>query len=257
MQQGKRCLQCPPAWHICCNVIRPLLLQADHRRIRQWRLLYGIQALGDKWRSLERRKDRQRQAFDAAIDLATDTDFQQSVEEAKEQLDQAVSIEVNYLIAYCPATAFEELLHSLMLSLLEGCVSAMATPVAWQQSRPQAKPSSFNGDQNGSVAQQTSVDHRSALISVARQSSCRNVSCMLNACSIVPLADMRGALITSSTPALLALLRPDSGIITSALLHTVCLQQACCSVLGYMHHPQYCLHHLIASPCWCCRRLRI
>ena len=77
-----------------CKLIRPLFLQADHRRIRQWRLLYGVQALGDKWRSLERRKDRQRQAFDAAVALATDTDFQQSLEEAKEQVDQAVSVEV-------------------------------------------------------------------------------------------------------------------------------------------------------------------
>ena len=77
-----------------CKLIMSLFLQAEQRRIRQWRLLYGIQALGDKWRALERRKDRQRQAFDAAIGLATDTDFQQSLEEAKEQVDQAVSIEV-------------------------------------------------------------------------------------------------------------------------------------------------------------------
>lgn len=76
------------------NLIGALFLQAEHRRVRQWRVLYGLQALGDKWRSLERRKDRQRQAFDAAVALATDTDFQQSLEEAKEQVDQAVSIEV-------------------------------------------------------------------------------------------------------------------------------------------------------------------
>ena len=69
-------------------------LQSQQRRIRQWTLLYGIQALADKWRSLERRKDRQRQAFDAAIALATDPDFQQSLENAKDQIDQAESIEV-------------------------------------------------------------------------------------------------------------------------------------------------------------------
>ena len=60
-------------------------------------MLYAVQALADKWRSLERRKDRQRQAFDAAVALSTDTDFQQSLEEAKEQVDQAVSIEVQDL----------------------------------------------------------------------------------------------------------------------------------------------------------------
>lgn len=69
-------------------------------------MLYAVQALADKWRSLERRKDRQRQAFDAAVALSTDTDFQQSLEEAKEQVDQAVSIEVqdiycNYGMIFC------------------------------------------------------------------------------------------------------------------------------------------------------------
>lgn len=68
-------------------------MQAHHRCIRQWRLLYAIQAWGDRWRALERRKDRQRQAFDSAVALATDTDFQQSLEEVKEQVDQAESIE--------------------------------------------------------------------------------------------------------------------------------------------------------------------
>lgn len=62
--------------------------------MRQWRLLYGIQALADKWRAIERRKDRQRQAFDAAISLATDTDFQQSLDDARYQIEQAASIEV-------------------------------------------------------------------------------------------------------------------------------------------------------------------
>lgn len=57
-------------------------------------MLNSIQALGDKWRAVERRKDRQRQAFDTAIGLATDIDFQQGLKEAKEQIDQAASIEV-------------------------------------------------------------------------------------------------------------------------------------------------------------------
>ncbi|KAL3162429.1 hypothetical protein ABBQ32_010098 [Trebouxia sp. C0010 RCD-2024] len=68
-------------------------MQAHHRYIRQWRVLNSIQALGDKWRAVERRKDRQRQAFDTAIGLATDIDFQQGLKEAKEQIDQAASIE--------------------------------------------------------------------------------------------------------------------------------------------------------------------
>ena len=68
--------------------------QARHRQIREWQVLYAVQAFGDKWRSLERRKDRQRQAFDAAIELATDPDFQQALEDAREQLDQAMSNDV-------------------------------------------------------------------------------------------------------------------------------------------------------------------
>ena len=69
-------------------------MQARYRQLRQWQVLHAVQALGDKWRALERRKDRQRQAFDAAIELATDLDFQQALEDAKEQLEQAMSHEV-------------------------------------------------------------------------------------------------------------------------------------------------------------------
>lgn len=70
-------------------------LQARYRQVRQWQILYAVQAFGDKWRALERRKDRQRQAFDAAIELATDLDFQSSLEDARDQLDQAMSHEVS------------------------------------------------------------------------------------------------------------------------------------------------------------------
>lgn len=70
------------------------VVQSQHRQVRQWQVLYAVQAFGDKWRSLERRKDRQRQAFDAAIELASDLDYQQGLEDAQEQLDQAVSPEV-------------------------------------------------------------------------------------------------------------------------------------------------------------------
>lgn len=73
---------------------RVLMLQARYRQMRQWPVLYAVQALGDRWRALERRKDRQRQAFDAAMGLATDLDFQQALGDAKEQLDQATSHEV-------------------------------------------------------------------------------------------------------------------------------------------------------------------
>lgn len=70
------------------------VVQSQHRQVRQWQVLYAVQAFGDKWRSLERRKDRQRQAFDAAIELASDLDYQQGLEDAQEQLDQAMSTEV-------------------------------------------------------------------------------------------------------------------------------------------------------------------
>ena len=73
-------------------------VQADQRRVRQWRLLYGVQALADKWRAIERRKDRQRQAFDAAINLASDSDFQQSLDDARYQIEQAASIEVTSFV---------------------------------------------------------------------------------------------------------------------------------------------------------------
>ena len=62
-----------------------------------------MHALGDKWRSLERRKDRQRQAFDAAIELATDLDFQQALEDAREQIDQAALHEVRPIVLICYA----------------------------------------------------------------------------------------------------------------------------------------------------------
>lgn len=71
-----------------------LLLQAHYRQIRQWQVLYAVQAIGDKWRALERRKDRQRQAFDTAIEMATDLDYQSALEDARDQLDQAMSHEV-------------------------------------------------------------------------------------------------------------------------------------------------------------------
>ena len=85
------------------HVIQPAMtasivcLQARYRQIRQWQILYAVQAFGDKWRALERRKDRQRQAFDAAIELATDLDFQSTLEDARDQLDQAMSHEVSPL----------------------------------------------------------------------------------------------------------------------------------------------------------------
>ena len=56
-----------------------------------------MQAIGDKWRALERRKDRQRQALDTAIEMATDLDFQSALEDARDQLDQAMSHEVKLL----------------------------------------------------------------------------------------------------------------------------------------------------------------
>ncbi|KAL0039173.1 hypothetical protein WJX77_010168 [Trebouxia sp. C0004] len=68
-------------------------LQAHYRQIRQWQVLYAVQAFGDKWRALERRKDRQRQAFDTAIEMATDLDYQSALEDARDQLDQAMSHE--------------------------------------------------------------------------------------------------------------------------------------------------------------------
>ena len=58
--------------------------------------MYAVQAFGDKWRSLERRKDRQRQAFEAAISTATDLDLQSNLQEAADQVDQATSIEVSH-----------------------------------------------------------------------------------------------------------------------------------------------------------------
>ena len=69
-------------------------MQARHRRIRQWQVMYAVQAFGDKWRSLERRKDRQRQAFEAAISNATDLDLQHSLQEAADQVEQTSCIEV-------------------------------------------------------------------------------------------------------------------------------------------------------------------
>lgn len=57
--------------------------------------MYAVQTLGDKWRSLERRKDRQRQAYESAISNATDLDLQQKLQEAADQVDQATSIEVS------------------------------------------------------------------------------------------------------------------------------------------------------------------
>lgn len=77
--------------------VSTVYLQARYRQIRQWQILYAVQAFGDKWRALERRKDRQRQAFDGAIELATDLDFQSSLEDARDQLDQAMSHEVSPL----------------------------------------------------------------------------------------------------------------------------------------------------------------
>jgi len=77
----------------CCA----LLLQAHYRQIRQWQVLYAVQAFGDKWRALERRKDRQRQAFDTAIEMATDLDYQSALEDARDLLDQAMSHEVRFL----------------------------------------------------------------------------------------------------------------------------------------------------------------
>lgn len=81
-------------------VIRHLLsfvwfcVQSRYRRIRQWQVMYAVQAFGDKWRSLERRKDRQRQAFEAAISNASGLDLQSNLQEAADQVDQATSVEV-------------------------------------------------------------------------------------------------------------------------------------------------------------------
>ena len=88
-----------------CVVPRPeavntrftVLLQAHYRQIRQWQVLYAVQAFGDKWRALERRKDRQRQAFDTAIEMAIDLDYQSALEDARDLLDQAMSHEVKLL----------------------------------------------------------------------------------------------------------------------------------------------------------------
>ena len=68
--------------------------------MRHWPVMYAVHAFGDKWRSLERRKDRQRQAFDAAIELAVDLDFQQALEDAREQVDQAASHEVDQIMLH-------------------------------------------------------------------------------------------------------------------------------------------------------------
>ena len=56
--------------------------------------MYAVQAFGDKWRSLERRKDRQSQAFEAAISNATDLDMQHNLQEAADQVEQTSCIEV-------------------------------------------------------------------------------------------------------------------------------------------------------------------
>ena len=63
--------------------------------------MYAVQAYADKWRSLERRKDRQRQAFEAAIGNAIDLDLQHNLQEAADQLDQASSIEVGCMHEQC------------------------------------------------------------------------------------------------------------------------------------------------------------
>ena len=84
------------------NTCFTLLLQAHYRQIRQWQVLYAVQAFGDKWRALERRKDRQRQAFDTAIEMATDLDYQSALEDARDQLDQATSHEVKLHAGRCP-----------------------------------------------------------------------------------------------------------------------------------------------------------
>lgn len=95
-----------------CSRVKPAAccMQSRYRRIRQWQVMYAVQTLGDKWRSLERRKDRQRQAYESAISNAADLDLQQKLQEAADLVDQVTSIEVSstshvhILLALCSCT---------------------------------------------------------------------------------------------------------------------------------------------------------
>lgn len=74
--------------------------------------MYAVQAFGDKWRSLERRKDRQRQAFEAAISNATDLDLQHNLQEAADQVEQTSCIEVRCQTLHC---AFSKSMHAIVI----------------------------------------------------------------------------------------------------------------------------------------------
>ena len=80
--------------------------------------MYAVQAYADKWRSLERRKDRQRQAFEAAVGNAIDLDLQRNLQEGADQIDQASSVEVGCIheqCNWCADSSCRHLVHGRLL----------------------------------------------------------------------------------------------------------------------------------------------
>ena len=68
-------------------------LQAKHRRIRRWEVLWGVHSASLKWRALQRRRETRAAVYRATLERAPQ-DEKPALEEALDSLLSAQSLEV-------------------------------------------------------------------------------------------------------------------------------------------------------------------
>lgn len=71
------------------------MLQAHHRRIRRWDVLWYVHSLALKWRALARRKEIREKAYTDALERAPTQAAQLAIDALIEMLRKATSNEVS------------------------------------------------------------------------------------------------------------------------------------------------------------------
>lgn len=74
-------------------------LQAKHRRVRRWEVLWGVHSASLKWRALQRRRETRAAVYRATLERAPQDD-KPALEEALDSLLSAQSLEV-YVLQWC------------------------------------------------------------------------------------------------------------------------------------------------------------
>lgn len=80
----------------CCGV-----LQAKHRKIRRWDVLWYVHSMALKWRALARRKEIREKAYQDALERAPDENAQGTIGALLETLQKADSPEVRTPVLSC------------------------------------------------------------------------------------------------------------------------------------------------------------